>query len=72
MFGFYILYKKLRDEHLVVDENRVEYIAPGIVMDVYWKDIEKISKHWRYGFRHECLLVDNSKISHEKMEYLFQ
>ena len=66
LYAFYILFKKLKDEHLSISQEGVEYSAPGINFEVRWNDFEKISTHWRYGFHHECLLVSNAKVRVKK------
>jgi len=66
LYSVYILFQKLRNEHVVVTQKGIEYFAPGIILEVDWESIEKISSHWRYGFQHECLLVDNSRVRMKK------
>jgi hypothetical protein len=66
LYAIYVLLKKLRTEHVAISEKGVEYSAPGINFEVHWSDVEKLSKHWRFGFQHECLLVGNSKVRVKK------
>ena len=69
LFGLYNLLQTIRNEHIVVSEKGIEYYIPGVIFETDWKSIEKISIHWRYGFRHECLLMDNSQIRMKKWSF---
>ncbi len=69
LFGIYNIIQTLRIEHIVVSEKGIEYYAPGVVFETDWKSIEKISVNWRYGFRHDCLLIDNSQIRMKKWSF---
>jgi hypothetical protein len=66
LYSVYIFYQKLRNEHVVVTKKGIAYFTPGIILEVNWESIAKISSHWRYGFRHECLWIDNSQVRIKK------
>ena len=70
LFSIYALFQKLKNEHIVLTEKGVEYHAPGVIFETDWKSVEQISNHWRYGFVHECLFVDNSRIRMRKWSFL--
>lgn len=62
LVGIYFTLQKMRNEHIVIAEKEIEYHSPGIIIVTKWENAEKISNYWHNGFRHECILVDNSKI----------
>lgn len=69
LFSIYALFQKLKNEHVELTEKGIEYHAPGVIFETGWESIEQISNHWRYGFVHECLLVDNSRIRMRKWSF---
>jgi hypothetical protein len=69
LFGIYNLVQKIRNEHIIVSEKGIEYYAPGVIFETGWKSIERISKYWRGGFRHDCLVIDNSQIRMKKWSF---
>lgn len=71
LIGIYNLIQTVQNEHVVVSEKGIEYYAPGVIFEADWNSIEKISKHWRNGFRHDCLVIDNSQVRIKKWSLFF-
>jgi hypothetical protein len=69
LIGIYNMIQTIRNEHVVVSEKGIEYYAPGVIFETDWKSIEQISKYWRNGFRHDCLVIDNSRIRMKKWSF---
>jgi hypothetical protein len=61
LFGIYATLGKIRNEHIIVSENGIEYHTPWLIVETKWAGVEKLSFYWHNGFRYECLLVDNSQ-----------
>ena len=69
IFSIYALFQKLENEHIVLIEKGIEYNAPGVIFETDWESIEQVSNHWRHGYVHECLVVDNSRIRIRKWTF---
>jgi hypothetical protein len=66
VFGIFIVYKKIQNEHISVSQKGVEYYSPGFSMEVNWENVEKISYYLHNGFQVESLLIDKSQVRIKK------
>ena len=66
--GYYTIHK-IRNEHITISKNGIEYHSPWIIIETGWESVEKISHYWHDGFRYECLLVDNSQTRIKKWSF---
>jgi len=69
IFGLYFPIAQIRNEHLLISENGIEYRSPWMMVEAKWEDIERISQHWYHGLLNECLVVDNSKARIKKWKF---
>jgi hypothetical protein len=52
----------IRKENISVSDAGIMYDTPGMILEVKWEDIQKISHCWRFLIRQECLIVDQSRV----------
>ncbi|MFN8412886.1 MAG: hypothetical protein U0Z26_10895 [Anaerolineales bacterium] len=71
IFNINYMLRKLNEEHIEISQNGIEYHAPGIIFATNWEEIKSITKHWHNGGRHECLVVDNSKIRMKEWSFFY-
>ena len=69
LLGIHNLIQTILNEHVIVSEKGIEYYAPGVIFETDWKSVEQISKYWRKGFRHDCLVIDNSRVRMKKWSF---
>ena len=61
----------INKENIYVSEAGIIYDTPGMILEVKWQDIEKISHCWRFYTRQECLVVDQSKAKIKEWAILY-
>ena len=66
LFSIYAVFQKIKNEHIVLAEQGIEFHTPGVIFETRWEDIKHISKYWHFGFVQECLVIDNSRIRMRK------
>jgi hypothetical protein len=52
----------IRKESISISDTGIVYDTPGILLEINWIDIRKISRCWRFLIRQDCLIVDQSNI----------
>lgn len=52
----------IKQESITISDVGIIYDTPGMILEVRWEDLYKISHCWRFLIRQECLVVDVSKM----------
>ena len=49
-------------ENISVSDTGIVYDTPGMILDIKWENVKKISRCWRFFIRQDCLVVDQSAV----------
>ncbi len=63
---FFII-RQIRDQHLTISEDSIQYHYMWRTFEAKWSDIKKISKRWHNSWYIECLLVNTADVHVESM-----
>ena len=53
----------IRKENISVSDMGIMYDTPGMILEIKWENVKKISRCWRFMIRQDCLVVDQSNIN---------
>jgi hypothetical protein len=51
----------IKRESISASDTGIVYDTPGMILEVKWEDIQKISHCWRFLIKQECFVVDQSR-----------
>jgi hypothetical protein len=52
----------IRNENIAISNSGLEYDTPGIILEIKWENIQKVSHVWKWFIRQECLVADQAHV----------